>query len=181
MSDLADSNADNSAAVRVTLVSPDGQRRTVDMTESEYRRLVRQQRFSSPLESLFNGRSSLFDEFFDEEPRAATTRTRRGGQNGKGGRSIPIRSNRRAAAGVQERLSEHAQELLQQAARTAQQWGRREVDTEHLLHALTGSDAARIVLEQFKIALDDLRQQLGRSAPTTGEGGTACRDRQGPG
>jgi ATP-dependent Clp protease ATP-binding subunit ClpC len=169
MSDLADS-ADDSATVRVTLVSPDGRRRTVDMTESEYRQLVRQQRFSSPLESLFSGRSSLFDEFFDEEPRAATVRARRDGQNGKGGKSIPIQSNRGGAAGVQERLSEHAQELLRQAARTAQQWGRREVDTEHLLHALTGSDAVRIVLEQFKISLDDLRQQLEKEGRPAGTG-----------
>jgi ATP-dependent Clp protease ATP-binding subunit ClpC len=170
MSDLADSNADDSATVRVTLVSPDGRRRTVDMTDSEYRQLVRQQRFSSPLESLFSGRSSLFDEFFDEEPRAANLRTRRESQNGKGRKSIPIQSNRGGAAGVQERLSEHAQELLQQAARTAQQWGRREVDTEHLLHALTGSDAVRIVLEQFKISLDDLRQQLEKEGRPAGAG-----------
>ena len=96
MSDF--SNAGDSATVRVTLVSPDGRRRTVDMTESEYRQLVRQQRFSSPLESLFSGSSSLFGEFFDNEPRTTTPRGRRDGQNGKAGRSIPIRSNRGAAA-----------------------------------------------------------------------------------
>ncbi len=175
MSDAIESPGDNSATVRVTLVSPDGRRRTVDMTESEYRQLVRQQRFSSPLESLFGDRSSLFDAFFEEEPRAAPSCTRSADQSGKGGqrtgqgRAIPIRSSRRGAAGVQERLSEQAQELLQQAARIAQDRGRREVDTEHLLHALAGSDAVRIVLEQFKLSIDELRQQLeaeGRHAET---------------
>ena len=48
--------------------------------------------------------------------------------------------------------------------------GRREVDTEHLLCALTNSDAVRVVLEQFKISLDDLRQQLEKEGRSAGAG-----------
>jgi ATP-dependent Clp protease ATP-binding subunit ClpC len=163
MSGATEDSGDNDATVRVTLVSPDGRRRTVDMSEAEYRQYVRQQRFSSPFESLFGGRSSLFDGFFDEdEPGGAAASDRNGARNGSGGRRIPVttRGGRGRAAAVEERLSEHAQELLQQAARTAQEWGRREVDTEHLLHALIGSDVVHTVLDQFKLSIDDLRQQI---------------------
>jgi ATP-dependent Clp protease ATP-binding subunit ClpC len=39
------------------------------------------------------------------------------------------------------------------------------VDTEHLLHALTGSDVVRTILDQFKVSVDDLRAQIQREAP----------------
>src|SRR3954463_11097287 len=118
MSESSNIGGDRPRTVRVTYVSPDGQRRTVDMSEQEYRELVRQQRFSSPLESLFGGRSSLFDEFFGDDVRD----DRREDRGERVGQAIPIRSGRGrgAAAGVEERLSEHAVELLQEAARTAQ-------------------------------------------------------------
>ncbi len=51
-------------------------------------------------------------------------------------------------------------EILQQAARRAAESGRREVDTEHLLLALTESDVVRTILDQFKVSLDDLRRQV---------------------
>ena len=163
MSGATEDSGDNSATVRVTLVSPDGRRRTVDMSEAEYRQYVRQQHFGSPLESLFGGRGGLFDAFFDhDELGTAAGIDRVGGRNGSGGRRVPSGTRRGGgrAAAVEERLSEHAQELLQQAARTAQEWGRREVDTEHLLHALTDSDVVHTVLDQFKLAIDELRHQI---------------------
>lgn len=53
------------ATVRAQVVS-NGQRRTMDLCDIDYRRLARQQgRPSSPLESLFGGAGgSLFDEVF---------------------------------------------------------------------------------------------------------------------
>jgi ATP-dependent Clp protease ATP-binding subunit ClpC len=85
----------------------------------------------------------------------------------RGGRSIPVRSGRsgRRRGDADERLSEHAQELLQHAAQRAVEFGRREVDTEHLLLALTESDVVRTILEQFKVSVDDLRRQLEEDAP----------------
>ena len=65
---------------------------------------------------------------------------------------------------------------LQEAARTAQSWGRREVDTEHLLHALAGGDVVRTVLEQYKLSGDELRQQLEREARQGEGGGAAAKD-----
>src|SRR5579883_2517553 len=91
MSGATEGSGDNSATVRVTLVSPDGRRRTVDMSEAEYRQYVRQQRFSSPFESLFGGRGGLFDAFFDEDERGGASGVAgHGGRGGNGARRIPI-------------------------------------------------------------------------------------------
>jgi ATP-dependent Clp protease ATP-binding subunit ClpC len=51
---------------------------------------------------------------------------------------------------------EHSTELLQEAARTAADRGRREVDAEHLLCGFTEGDVDRRVLEQFRLSPDDL-------------------------
>src|SRR3954452_7115434 len=144
------------ATVRTT-VTVDGRREVLELCDLDYRRLARQQRSSSPLESLFGGRGgSLLDDFFGD---------RSGEERGDGGGTpIPVRPGRRGA-GIAERLSEHAQELLQRAPRAAVEFGRREVDTEHLLHALLESDVVRTVLDQFKVSPDDLRTQLERVAP----------------
>ncbi|SHK46571.1 ATP-dependent Clp protease ATP-binding subunit ClpC [Roseomonas rosea] len=169
------------ATIRAQVVS-DGRRETLNLCEPDYRRLAaRQRRASSPLESLFGGGGSLLDEFFGRDfPGGGGLFGDRGRSNddaGEGGTAIPIRGGegrRRGSAGgagsIAERLSEHATELLQDAARTAGEWGRREVDTEHLLHALADSDVVRTVLEQFKLSADELRSQL-EGASRRGEGG----------
>ena len=121
------------ATVRTT-VTVDGRREVLELCDLDYRRLARQQRSSSPLESLFGGRGgSLLDDFFGD--RLGEEREDGSGAGG-GGTPIPVRSaggRRRGGPDLAERLSEHAQELLQRAARTAVEFGRREVDTEHLL------------------------------------------------
>lgn len=178
------------ATVRAQVVS-DGQRQTMELCDVDYRRLARQQgRSSSPLESLFrgSGRGSLFDDFFGGDffgsgpPLRGDERDGAGRDRGDeldrdmadgdgGGRAIPVRSGRAAgrgrgaSAGVAERLSTHAEEILQGAAREAAEAGRREVDTEHLLLALTESDVVRTLLDQFKVSLDDLRRQVEAEAP----------------
>ena len=54
--------------------------------------------------------------------------------------------------------------LLQSAARRAADLGRREVDTEHLLLALTESEVVRTILDQFKVSVDELRNRSCRKA-----------------
>jgi len=181
MSEADNIQGNNQQTIRVTFVSPDGKRRTVDMSAQEYRELLRQQRFSSPLESLFGARGSLFDALGDDmlgEWLGADAD--RGADRIESGTPIPIRRGRRrggAAGDLTERLSERATEILQDAARTAQDWGRREVDTEHLLYALAGGDVVRTILEQFKISADELRTQLEREA-RHGETGGATPGRE---
>jgi len=170
MADLCDVCGVRPATVRATVVS-DGERRTLNLCEIDYRRLAARQRASSPLESLFSGRSSLFDDFFgdtwgrrgDPFPPAAVEE---GGQPAP--ESYPdsrAEPRARSRGGASENLSEHAMEILQAAARHAVEMGRREVDTEHLLLALTESDVVRTILDQFKVSPEELRRQVQAEAP----------------
>ena len=166
------------ATVRAQVVR-NGHRETMELCDPDYRRLARQQgRPSSPLESLFgSGRgTSLFEDFFGSDffgngrsnVREDDDQT---DERNTGGTPIPVRTGpgttgRRgqSTGSLTDRLSTHAEEMLQTAARRAQEQGRREVDTEHLLHALTDSDVVRTLLSQFKVSVDDLRAQLDRDA-----------------
>jgi ATP-dependent Clp protease ATP-binding subunit ClpB len=137
----------------------------MELCDDDYRKLARQQRrSSSPLESLFGG-GSLFDEFFGDSPLGGMDR--RIGDESEGQR-IPVnRGSRRGQGGasIADRLSEQGNKLLQEAAQKAGELGRSEVDTEHLLFALSHSDVVRTLLEQFKIDVDDLRRQIDKEAP----------------
>jgi len=173
------------ATVRAEVVS-NGRRETLNLCDVDYRRLARQQRSSSPLESLFGGRGSLFDDFFDddgffgrssgrgrapeEDEASAPEGAARGGSSGGPARA---RGGAARSGGGAENLSEHAMEILQQAARRTAESGRREVDTEHLLLALTESDVVRTILEQFKVSLDDLRRQVEQETPRARAAGSA--------
>ena len=163
MAKLCDICGVRPASVRARVTTGDGQSQTLDLCEIDYRRLARQQRPSSRLESLFGGRGSLLDDFFGDDFFGGTPFGDRAGPTGQ---SIPIGSSRgRRTGDAEERLSEHAKELLQAAARRAVDFGRREVDTEHLLLALTESDVVRTVLGQFNISVDELRRQVEQDAP----------------
>jgi ATP-dependent Clp protease ATP-binding subunit ClpC len=163
MAKLCDICGVRPASVRARVTTGDGQSQTLDLCEIDYRRLARQQRPSSRLESLFGGRGSLLDDFFGDDFFGGTPFGDRAGPTGQ---SIPNGSSRgRRTGDAEERLSEHAKELLQVAARRAVDFGRREVDTEHLLMALTESDVVRTVLGQFNISVDELRRQVEQDAP----------------
>jgi ATP-dependent Clp protease ATP-binding subunit ClpC len=58
------------------------------------------------------------------------------------------------------RISEQSEALLQEAAKHAAEFGRSEVDTEHLPLALADSDVVKTILGQFKIKVDDLKRQI---------------------
>ncbi|MFC5387794.1 ATP-dependent Clp protease ATP-binding subunit [Brevundimonas bullata] len=108
-----------------------------------------------------DGDDAVVDATFDEGA------PRRGSRRG-GGRTIA------------DRLSEQGNKLLQDAAQKAGEFGRSEVDTEHLLLALTSSDVVKTILEQFKVDVDDLRRQIEKEAKrgdakTEGEIGVSPR------
>ncbi|WP_154956470.1 AAA family ATPase, partial [Klebsiella grimontii] len=78
------------------------------------------------------------------------------------------------------RISEQSEALLQEAAKHAAEFGRSEVDTEHLLLALADSDVVKTILGQFKIKVDDLKRQIESEAkrgdkPFEGEIGVSPR------
>jgi ATP-dependent Clp protease ATP-binding subunit ClpC len=137
--------------VRVS-ITQDGQRKTLYLCEEDYRRLRREREVFSPLESLFRGGllGDLFEEFFRDfeelEP-------------------FPRRWAGREAIDISEYMSEHTKELLQQAAQVAVDFGKREVDTEHVLYALADSDVVQTILKQFKISPEDLRGYIEHNAP----------------
>jgi ATP-dependent Clp protease ATP-binding subunit ClpC len=90
----------------------------------------------------FSPWDSLFEEFF-----------------------FPRRLRDREAVDIGEYLSDHARELLQRAARLAVDYGKKEMDTEHVLYALTESEVVREILREFKLAPEDIRGYIEHNAP----------------
>ncbi|MEA2554469.1 MAG: ATP-dependent Clp protease ATP-binding subunit ClpC [Fimbriimonadaceae bacterium] len=147
-------------------VRQDGTEQILQVCADDYERLMRS-RSRSPLESLF-GEDSGFGDFFGRGTGGAfgDGQESRGNDQGSGDRQVPIRRRNgdREGVDVERLLSTQTRELLQSAAQTAHEWGRREIDTEHLLFALAESDVAEAILKKFKINPTDLRQQIEREA-----------------
>ncbi|GAA6553497.1 hypothetical protein nublan004_51520 [Klebsiella pneumoniae] len=176
------------ATVRVE-ASLNGRHSTMLLCDDHYRQLVRQQkRTVSPLEALFSSRSGLFEDFLgsdffrigdDTTPVAADTDDvvdASLSEPAAAGSGVP----RRRGSGLASRISEQSETLLQEAAKHAAEFGRSEVDTEHLLLALADSDVVKTILGQFKIKVDDLKRQIESEAkrgdkPFEGEIGVSPR------
>jgi ATP-dependent Clp protease ATP-binding subunit ClpC len=130
---------------------------TMELCDEHYAALMRQQSSTSPFESLFSGGSPFDDAFSGELP-------------GFGGRGRPASASEgREAVNIEQYLSDHTRDLIQQAAETAVNFGRREVDTEHLLYALTNSDVIREIFRQFKLKTEDIRDYIESNAPKGGQ------------
>src|SRR5690606_5897885 len=178
------------ATVRVE-ANLNGRHSTMLLCDDHYRQLVRQQkRTVSPLEALFGARSGLFEDFLgsdffrigDESATVAADADADDvvdasfGEPASAGSGAP----RRRGSGLASRISEQSEALLQEAAKYAAEFGRPEVDTEHLLLALTYSDVIKTILGQFKIKVDDLTRQIESEAkrgdkPFEGEIGVSPR------
>ena len=174
------------ATVRVE-ANLNGRHSTMLLCDDHYRQLVRQQkRTVSPLEALFGSRSGLFEDFLgsdffrigdDATPMAADTDDVVDASfDEPAGSGAP----RRRGSGLASRISEQSEALLQEAAKHAAEFGRAEVDTEHLLLALADSDVVKTILGQFKIKVDDLKRQIESEAkrgdkPFEGEIGVSPR------
>ena len=149
------------ATVRVE-ANLNGRHSTMLLCDDHYRQLVRQQkRTVSPLEALFGSRSGLFEDFLgsdffrigDDAPSMAADTDEV--VDASFGEPAPAGTGtaRRRGSGLASRISEQSEALLQEAARHAAEFGRAEVDTEHLLLALSDSDVVKTILGQFKICL----------------------------
>lgn len=176
------------ATVRVE-ANLNGRHSTMLLCDDHYRQLARQQkRTVSPLEALFGSRSGLFEDFLgsdffrigDDAPSVAADADEV--VDASFGESAPATAGtaRRRGSGLASRISEQSEALLQEAAKHAAEFGRPEVDTEHLLLALTGSDVVKTILGQFKIKVDDLKRQIESEAkrgdkPFEGEIGVSPR------
>jgi len=176
------------ATVRVE-ANLNGRLTTMLLCDDHYRQLVRQQkRAISPLEALFGSRSGLFEDFLGSDffrigeesaPAAAAADEVDDAPFGEPA-STASGTPRRRGSGLASRISEHSEALLQEAAKHAADFGRSEVDTEHLLLALADSDVIKTILSQFKIKVDDLKRQIEAEAkrgdkPFEGEIGVSPR------
>ena len=72
---------------------------------------------------------------------------------------------RQTAVNIDDYLSEHTKELIQEAGQKALEFKRGELDTEHLLLALLESDVVKEIIKQFKLNVDDLKGYIKANAP----------------
>ena len=123
-------------------VTQNGQMAELNVCDIDYQRLRQQAGSSSPFESLFSG-SNPFNSF--EQAFA--------------------RPERQQAAGLEALLSDTAKDIIQEAGSVAHKFGRREVDTEHLLYALADNDVIAEILNQYKLKPSDIKGYIDANAP----------------
>lgn len=133
------------ATIRVSIIKS-GKKQTLDLCEVCYAKYKQKERNFSPLESLFWG--DFFKDFF-----------------GEGFEPFERERFDREAIDIYTYLSEGAKEYLQNAGRKAIEFGKSEVDTEHLLYALTENEIVQEVLKYFNIPSQDLRGYIEYNAP----------------
>lgn len=148
-------------------VSQNGEQRLMHLCDRDYMRLQGSSR-RSPFESLFG--SSLFNDFFDADPFGGSFPDRTPLQS--------LNKRQKSTSNALEQFSGQAREILQEAAQTAAQKGRNEVDTEHLLYVVADNEVAQAILKQFKLSASDLKGYLDANSFTgsTDNGGTATSD-----
>jgi ATP-dependent Clp protease ATP-binding subunit ClpC len=177
---MAQCDFDGRPAVAQVTVSENGERRVINLCEEHYEEFMARRGRSrglgrSPLESLFGG-GSLFDRLMDDawSPFGDMDGARGGGRAGGtadtgGGRRADRQGRRgqrsREAVDLQSFLSEAAMERLQAAAEKAIEFGRNEVDTEHLLLALMDSPLVQDILRDLKLSPEDLKREVEEQAP----------------
>ena len=138
-------------ATHTVRVSRNGSETTLELCAAHYNQLRSQQAQTSPFEALFSG-SGLNDFFGDDFPSFVSQL----------GTPLP---REREATNIEEFISENTKEIIQQAAETAVKFGRREVDTEHLLYALADSDVVAEIFKQFKLKSEDIKGYIDANAP----------------
>jgi ATP-dependent Clp protease ATP-binding subunit ClpC len=123
-------------------VTQNGQSAELNVCDIDYARLRQQAGTSSPFESLFSGGDpfAAFEQAYG-------------------------RPQRQQAAGIETLLSDNAKDVIQQAGEVAHKFGRKEVDTEHLLYALASNDVVAEILKQYKLTPKDIQGYIDANAP----------------
>jgi ATP-dependent Clp protease ATP-binding subunit ClpC len=88
-----------------------------------------------------------------------------GPQGPQGPTRRAMRGHSREAVDLRSFLSQPALDTLQKAAEKAAEYGKRDVDTEHLLHAIADNDVVTAILHEFKLSPDELKRQIDENAP----------------
>lgn len=142
------------ATVEAT-VSRNGRQELLRICNFDYQKLARSEQFRSPLERMFL--SSPFGDFFSDFENDDF-----GEFSSRIGYPIP---RHREALDIDQYLSAHTKELVQEAGRAALKFKRNELDTEHLLYALSGNDVVKEIFKQFKINEQDIKGYIEHNAP----------------
>lgn len=123
-------------------VTQNGQTAQLNVCDIDYQRLRQQAGSSSPFESLFSSNDPFgaFEQSFS-------------------------RPQRQQVAGIETLLSDTAKDIIQKAGNIAYDFGRKEVDTEHLLYALADNDVVAEILKQYKLKPDDIKGYIDQNAP----------------
>ncbi|RFU49651.1 ATP-dependent Clp protease ATP-binding subunit [Paraburkholderia sp. DHOC27] len=146
------------ASVRLAVLQ-NGRRQVLDVCDYHYAQITRHQRSISPLEALFRGQ--VPDGLGDTQPPPD-------------GSHEPVEGTE--AVSIEQHFSDLARELLQRAAEVAVQWGRREVDTEHLLYVLADNANVAAMLDALGVKAAEVRgyidanaEKIERAAPPANE------------
>lgn len=138
-------------ATHTIRVQRGGHETLLELCDVHYEQLRRRQAMFSPFESLFSGAG--FDDFFADDFLSSASQA-----------DLPL-PREREATNIEDYISEHTREIIQQAGQTAQGYGRGTVDTEHLLYTLTDSNVVQEILRQFKLRPEDVKGYIEANAP----------------
>jgi ATP-dependent Clp protease ATP-binding subunit ClpC len=138
----------NPATIQITTYK-NGQKRILNVCDDCYLKLKRQEKEYSPLESLFLG--DFFKDFLEDDFDFTSP--------------SPKDNRERESIDVGDYLSETSKDLLQEAAQKAVEFGRNQVDTEHLLYALLDNEMIQDIFRQFKLNAQDIKPYIENNAP----------------
>jgi ATP-dependent Clp protease ATP-binding subunit ClpC len=138
------------ATTEITVIE-NGKKKVYHVCEQDLKKIRRQS--ASPFDRMFD--RSLFEDFFSNLEDF-------GDLSSKLGYPLP---RDREAVDVDQYFSAHAKELIQEAAQIALRFKRNEVDTEHLLLAISDSDVVKEIFKQFKINPNEIKNYIEANAP----------------
>ncbi|HEY5805821.1 MAG TPA: ATP-dependent Clp protease ATP-binding subunit [Candidatus Saccharimonadales bacterium] len=125
----------------------------LELCDIHYNQLKSQQADHSPFDTPYAG-ASLNNSFEDNFEAFASQL----------GYPLP---HGRESTNIDAVIPELTKELIQQAAETAVRFGRREVGTEHLLHALLKTPVVEKILNKFKLKSEGMRVYIETHTPKT--------------
>ncbi|MEM2107767.1 MAG: ATP-dependent Clp protease ATP-binding subunit [Candidatus Bathyarchaeia archaeon] len=137
------------ATEQVTIIEH-GKKKVLDVCDYDLR-LLSHSSFS-PFDRMFG---SIFDDFFSGPERFDEFSSRIG---------YPL-PRHREAVDIDQYLSEHAKELIQDSAQVALKFKRDEIDTEHLLYSISDSDVIKEIFRQFRLSADEIKNYIESNAP----------------